>query len=209
MMESLNRISFFCLPVFAYFLGSIPWGLVFARLFSGEDIRVKGSGNIGATNVGRVAGVKLGLLTLFADAAKGALPVWLAMVIGNPHGWPGEIYPVIVASGAFMGHLYPCFLRFNGGKGVATAAGCFLVLSPAAVFISAVLFFLVSVFTKRVSTGSLAAAAVLPFLVRMTRHDMILTGCAAVFALLIVIRHKDNIRRLFSGTEPEFRTKKE
>jgi acyl phosphate:glycerol-3-phosphate acyltransferase len=208
MMESVTRISFFCLPVFAYLLGSIPWGVVFTRVFFGIDIRGKGSGNIGATNVGRVAGMKLGLLTLFADAAKGALPVWLAILIGNPGGWPDGFYPGLVASGAFLGHLYPCFLGFNGGKGVSTAAGCFLVISPVAVFISAGLFLFVSVLTKRASTGSLASAAILPLLVWITRHNMALTACAAAFFVLIAIRHKDNIRRILSGTEPRFRIKK-
>ncbi len=208
MMEPVTRISFFCLPVFAYLLGSIPWGVVFTRMFFGMDIRAKGSGNIGATNVGRVAGIKLGLLTLFADAAKGALPVWLAIFIGNPSGWPDGLYSGLVASGTFLGHLYPCFLGFNGGKGIATAAGCFLMISPVAVFISAGFFFLVSVLTKRASTGSLAAAAILPPLVWMTRHNTTLTSFAAGFFVLIVIRHKDNIRRILSGTEPRFRIKK-
>ena len=207
-MESLHPIWFFCLPVFAYLLGSIPWGVVFTRMFFGVDIRIKGSGNIGATNVARLAGLKLGLLTFFADTAKGALPVWIAIVMGGPSNWQDGLYPALVASAAFVGHLYPCFLRFSGGKGVATAAGCFLVLSPVAVFISAVLFLFVSVLTKRASAGSLAAAAILPLMVWMTCHNIVLTGFATAFAVLIVVRHKSNILRLFSATEPEFHLKK-
>jgi acyl phosphate:glycerol-3-phosphate acyltransferase len=202
------RIFFWCLPVAAYLLGSIPWGMVFARIFFGIDIRKKGSGNIGATNVGRVAGLKAGILTLFADAVKGTLPVFAALFMDVPVNWPEGLYPALVASAAFLGHLYPVFLRFKGGKGVATAAGCFLVLSPKAVLFSTVLFGIVSGFTRKASAGSLTAAVALPLLVWITARHWVFFACAVFFAGMIIGRHSGNIRRLLSRTEPKFRAGK-
>ena len=122
----------FLLTVSAYFLGSIPFGLVLTRLFTSIDIRKTGSGNIGATNVRRMAGNLLGVLTLIGDVLKGALPVFLAtaLVRGEAGNIP-EMIIAFVATGAFIGHLFPVYLKFKtGGKGVATAFGCFLVISP-------------------------------------------------------------------------------
>ena len=196
-------IIFFVLPVFAYLLGSMPWGIILTRLFTSIDIRHKGSGNIGATNVFRIAGPTLGVLTLVGDMLKGAIPVWLALVLADTNGVWGEIYISLVALSAFSGHLYPVYMKFEkGGKGVATAAGCFAVISPMA-FVVLILVFIMSLCClNRVAVASLLTATVLPVTVWKTTGSEILTGCAVVTAILIYFRHTDNIKRLLKGTEP-------
>ena len=206
-MEQFNPLPVWSLFLFAYIFGSIPWGLVLTRFFSTEDIRKHGSGNIGATNVRRIAGSTLGVMTLIGDMAKGAFPVYLAIVLTGDHDIRGELYVSLVALSAFMGHLYPCFLRFKGGKGVATAAGCFLVISPVGCLIAFLLFSTVLGLSNRASAGSLSAAAGLPMAVWWTGHSLLITGCAIVMAIFIFFRHQGNIRRLISGTEPVFRAK--
>ncbi len=198
-----NMLKFIALPFFAYLLGSIPWGLVLTRMFTSIDIRRQGSGNIGATNVRRLAGPVLGALTLAGDALKGAIPVWLALTLTGPGDVRSESYIAVVALCAFAGHLYPVFLKFkSGGKGVATAAGCFLVISPAAGIVVILVFIMFVCWLDRVSAGSLAAAAVLPIAVWEASHSGIFTVCAVAITIFIYIRHKDNIKRLLSGTEP-------
>jgi len=196
-------IKFVMLPVFAYLLGSIPWGIVLTRLFTSVDIRHEGSGNIGATNVLRIAGPTLGVLTLVGDMLKGAIPVWLVVVLAAPNGLWGEIYISLVALAAFSGHLYPVYMRFEkGGKGVATAAGCFAVISPMAFVVLVLVFIMFVCWLNRVAVASLVAAAVLPVAVWKATGSGILTGCAVVTAILIYFRHIDNIKRLLNGTEP-------
>jgi acyl phosphate:glycerol-3-phosphate acyltransferase len=186
----------------AYLLGSIPWGLVLTRTFTTVDIRRSGSGNIGATNVRRVAGTPLGVLTLIGDLLKGALPVYGA-VLFSPAPPGADVYVAGVALAAFAGHLYPVYLRFrDGGKGVATALGCFLVISPVSLLISLLVFIMILCWTGRVSAGSLAAAAALPVAVWESTGSGVLTGCALIVAAGIGIRHRANIRRLLAGTEP-------
>jgi len=198
-----EMLKFCALPVFAYLLGSVPWGLVLTRMFTSVDIRRLGSGNIGATNVRRVAGPTLGVMTLAGDVLKGAVPVWLAVAMAGSGDVWGQAYISFVALCAFGGHLYPCYLKFKaGGKGVATASGCFLVIAPAATIIAILVFIMFVCFLNRVSLGSLAAAATLPIAVWQTTHSEILTGCAVLCAAFIYIRHRDNIKRLWTGTEP-------
>ncbi|MFH1991410.1 MAG: glycerol-3-phosphate 1-O-acyltransferase PlsY [Pseudomonadota bacterium] len=197
-------LKFLVLPFLAYLLGSIPWGLVLTRMFTSVDIRQHGSGNIGATNVKRVAGSTLGMLTLAGDVLKGAVPVWLAVTLAGPSSVWGQMYISVVALAAFGGHLYPVFLKFkSGGKGVATAAGCFFAISPAAGIVAMLVFIMVVCWWERVSAGSLAAAAALPVAVWEASQSRVLTGCAVVTAICIYIRHKDNIKRLLAGTEPK------
>jgi len=197
-------IKFLVLPVFAYMLGSIPWGIVLTRLFTSVDIRREGSGNIGATNVGRIAGPTLGVLTLIGDMLKGAIPVWIAGVLTTPDSLWGEIYISVVSLAAFSGHLYPVYMGFKkGGKGVATAAGCFAVISPVAFVVVTLVFILFVCWLNMVAVASLAAAAVLPVAVWQSTGSGVLTGCAVVTAIIIYFRHKDNIKRLFKGTEPK------
>ena len=192
------------LAVIAYALGSIPSGLVLTRMFTSIDIRKTGSGNIGATNVRRMAGNLLGALTLIGDVLKGALPVYLSIALfrGEAGNLP-EIMTAFVAAGAFAGHLYPIYLKFKtGGKGVATALGCFLVISPLAVLLTLILFGAVVKVTRRVSAGSLAAAAFLSPAVWLITGSAIFSVCALLIAVMIFIRHRGNIKRLLSGTEP-------
>jgi len=202
-------LKFIVLPLFAYLLGSIPWGLVLTRLFTSVDIRQLGSGNIGATNVRRVAGTTLGALTLAGDVLKGVLPVWLAVTITAPNELWGEIYISLVALAAFSGHLYPVYMKFkDGGKGVATAGGCFVVISPMACVVAILVFILFVCLFKRASAASLAAAAALPVAVWYVTGSGVLTGCAVVTAIFIYFRHIDNIKRLLSGAEPSIWNKK-
>jgi glycerol-3-phosphate acyltransferase PlsY len=197
-------IKFLVLPVFAYMLGSIPWGIILTRLFTSVDIRREGSGNIGATNVGRIAGPTLGVLTLIGDMLKGAIPVWIAGVLTTPNSLWGEVYISVVSLAAFSGHLYPVYMRFKkGGKGVATAAGCFAVISPAAFVVATLVFILFVCWLNIVAVASLAAAAILPVAIWQSTGSGVLTVCAVVTAIIIYFRHKDNIKRLFKGTEPK------
>jgi len=208
--KSYAEWTFSGLLFLAYLLGSIPWGLILSRIFAREDIRLKGSGNIGATNVTRQAGVIPGLLTLAGDMLKGAIPVYLALAAFGPAGGPADIYLATVALAAFWGHLFPVYLKFrDGGKGVATAAGCFAVVSPGAVLAAGVVFFAMLSMARRVSVGSLSAAAVLPLAVWIAADSAILTVTAGIVALFIFIRHRDNLKRLLAGKEPEFKLKKE
>ena len=203
-------VAFSGLLIFAYLLGSIPWGLILSRIFAREDIRLKGSGNIGATNVTRQTGVIPGLLTLAADILKGAIPVCLALAAFGPAGGSADFYPAAVALAAFLGHLFPVYLKFrDGGKGVATAAGCFAVVSPGAVLAAVVVFIAMLSLSRRVSVGSLSAAAVLPLAVWIATDSAIMTASAGIVALFIFIRHRDNLKRLMAGKEPAFTLKKD
>ncbi len=196
-------IKYIVLPVFAYLLGSIPWGLILTRLFTPVDIRRSGSGNIGATNVMRKAGLKLGIITLAGDILKGTVPVALAASITSANNVWGALFIALVSLAAFMGHLFPVYMKFkNGGKGVATAAGCFTVISPVAMVISILVFIMVVCWTNRVSPASLVSAAVLPVAVWEATHSKIMTGCALIIMIFIYFRHRDNIKRLIAGTEP-------
>jgi len=187
----------------AYLLGSVPFGLILTKKFASVDIRAEGSGNIGATNVRRVAGTTLGALTLAGDFLKGAIPVYIAAVLTGDKGSCGEFYISVTAIAAFWGHLYPVFLKFKGGgKGVATAAGCFLVISPLSFLAAIMLFAVVIFFYRRVSAGSLAASALLPLAVWVANHSIFYTFCAVIVAVFIFFRHSENIKRLLSGTEP-------
>jgi len=172
-------------------------------MFTSVDIRRHGSGNIGATNVKRVAGTTLGALTLAGDGLKGAVPVWLALKIASPDGFWGAMFISLVALSAFFGHLYPVYLKFkDGGKGVATAGGCFFVISPVAGVVVILVFIMLACWFNRASAASLGAAAALPVAVWEASGSGVITGCAVVTALFIYIRHRDNIKRLVSGTEP-------
>ncbi len=188
----------------AYLLGSIPWGLILVRFYCGVDIRNQGSGNVGASNVRRLAGNKLGLVTLVLDAAKGALPTWISLSLSNSLSpeWH-SLFMGIVALAAVCGHLFPAFLGFKpSGKGVATAAGAYIVLAPLA-FLAALLIFVILVkASKRVSPGSMAATGVLPIAVWLFYGNPILTATTCIITALILYRHKDNIKRLLAGREP-------
>jgi len=195
-------IKYIVLPIFAYLLGSIPFGLILTRLFTPINIRKVGSGNIGATNVGRMAGPGLGVLTLAGDILKGAFPVWLSCSMTTLNEVWGALFIALVALAAFMGHLYPVYMNFKGGgKGVATAAGCFGVISPVALVILILVFIMFICWSNRVSIASLAAAAVLPVAIWKATNSKVMLGCAVITAIFIYFRHVDNIKRILSGTE--------
>ena len=198
-------VSLLWIPVAAYLLGSIPFGLLVAKVFGSGDVRRAGSGNVGATNVARVAGPLAGILTLVLDAAKGSAAVWLAAHFsGEAAGWM-----VLAGLAALIGHCFPVWLRFHGGKGVATAAGMFLMLSPLALAGSLLLFLIVVAFSRYVSLGSIAAAAAMPLLIYFLwapHHapPLVVTFGAFAAAMLIVYKHDANIQRLVEGREPRF-----
>jgi len=201
-MSFLQHPKIILLFAFAYLLGAIPFGIVIVRLFSGEDIRKYGSGNIGATNAKRTGGWAAGLATLAADMAKGAIPVWIAASLFGRTG-TGEIICALTALAAFFGHLFPVYLGFKtGGKGVATAAGAFAVISPAALLAAVSGFILLVAAFRRVSAGSIGGAAILPASVFFFTSSPVFFSCALVISILILWRHRENIRRLIDGNEP-------
>ncbi len=190
----------------AYFLGSIPFGYLLVLMFRGEDVRQSGSGNIGATNVSRKSPA-LGVLTLLLDAAKGFGAVQLATHVGLPPSDPNFLRLTAVAALlAIVGHMFPVWLRFRGGKGVATALGAFLGFVPSAVGVAIVIFAVVVLITRRISLGSIVTAALFPATVWTLNltHDPGVLALIGVAALLIIARHYKNILRLLSGEEPRF-----
>lgn len=197
----------------SYLLGAVPFGLVLARLVAGVDLRKVGSGNIGATNAMRVLGKPLGLLAFFLDFAKGIVPVlWFAPHVGPPFADAGTpLLPAVLAgTAAVIGHCYPVYLGFKGGKGVATACGAVVAIEWP-VFVAAGLVWLVLAFTLRyVSLASLAMGITFPIAAWIRRPDApsFVVGCSAL-AGLIVVRHRANIARLRAGTEPRMGRKKE
>jgi acyl phosphate:glycerol-3-phosphate acyltransferase len=188
-----------------YLLGSIPFGLIFAKLFAGKDVREHGSGNIGATNVSRVVGPLAGILTLLLDAAKGAAAVLLAARMTD-HAASATVFAGIAA---LLGHCFPVWLRFKGGKGVATALGIFIALCPLAALAAFVLFLLVALFWRYVSLGSLSAAAAMPLLIYFLwapghAPPLVVTLGTLFAAILIFFKHDANLQRLVDGTEPKY-----
>ncbi len=209
-------LTYLTIAVVAYLLGSIPFGYLLVRAFRGDDIRESGSGNIGATNVARAA-PGLGLLTLVLDAGKGALAVLAAVALlgyAEPgvlaqFSWEGIGHAQPAASmAAFLavaGHIFPPWLKFRGGKGVATGAGAFLLLVPKVILAALAIFFLVVVAFRYVALGSIVAVAAVPVLACLTRSSgssPAAWGAMCATALLIVARHHENLRRLFAGSEP-------
>jgi len=191
------------LPV-AYLLGSVPFGWVLARLFSHVDVLQEGSKNIGAFNVYRLAGKRLGIWTLAGDLSKGAIPVVVALhILGGPR-WQNEAAVGLVALAAFMGHVYSVFLRFRGGKGVATAAGSILAISPWTFLVCTLVYILVICTWGYSSAASLSAAVLLPGAIWVGLHSVPLTLCASVMTIFIFVRHVGNMKRLFSGQEDSF-----
>ena len=196
-MNSLRLI-----PIVAYLMGSIPFGLLIVKARGGPDIRSTGSGNIGAANVARNAGMLPGLLTLLLDAGKGYLAVWIAAryASGNMR------WMMTAAVAAVIGHMFPIWLRFRGGKGVATALGVFLLICPMAVAAAAGFWLLVVLFWRYSSLGSMVAAAALPALVYLfyaPRHappNYVLLSTILI-SVLVLAKHYPNMERLVAGKE--------
>lgn len=192
------------LILLGYTLGSIPFGLIISKKVKHIDVRQAGSGNIGATNVGRLAGKKWGLLTLFCDINKGIIPSGLALFVLRGEV-KAELWVSLVALATFLGHLYPIYLKFRGGKGVATALGVLVVLIPWAA-LSAIPVFIITVWISGyVSVASLTAAAAMPLLSWFLSHSKTYTFLAAAMAAFIWIKHRDNILRLLNRREKSWR----
>jgi glycerol-3-phosphate acyltransferase PlsY len=202
--------------IVSYLLGSIPFGYLLVRIFRGEDIRQTGSGNIGATNVARSGSKGLGIATLALDAIKGAVAVWLAALAAGskfndcgdfrafPCGAPLRLM-ACAALFAVLGHVFPVWLRFKGGKGVATALGVFCVLFPKAILVALAIFILVVAVTRYVSLGSILGAIAFPIAAYfMQKADWLSLLLASGVSLIIVIKHHQNIGRLMAGTESRF-----
>ncbi len=190
------------IALFGYLLGSVPTGLILAKLFSKVDPRKIGSKNIGATNIFRTAGKSLGILTLAGDLLKGAIPVVIAIQWGESDLW-------IAISGLtpFLGHIFPIFLGFKGGKGVATALGVYLVISPVAVLIEFLIFAGIVWKWRFISLGSITCATTIPILIAFFRSDSQAYFIISVMiAALILYRHQSNISRLLQGTENRWKT---
>jgi glycerol-3-phosphate acyltransferase PlsY len=190
----------------SYLLGSIPFGYLLVRFIRGEDVRRSGSGNIGATNVARKSR-GLGVFTLLLDAAKGILAVQLSVVICRFPEHDPRLYRAMALSAllAIVGHMFPVWLRFRGGKGVATALGAFLRVNAAAVLIAIIIFLVVVLLSRRISLGSIVTAALFPVVASFfLPRDVWSLGLISVAAVLIIIRHHQNIRRLLLGQEPRF-----
>lgn len=192
----------------AYLLGSIPFGYLLVRIFRHQDIRATGSGNIGATNVARSGAKGLGILTLVLDALKGFLAVFVARQIAAPYGLPHSYeIPVCAAVAAVLGHCFPAWLGFKGGKGVATALGVFFGLVPVTTVLYLLAIFLIIVLiTRYVSLASIVSAALFPFLAlphTPVRTPLVIAGYIFI-PLLVILKHRQNIRRLLSGTENRF-----
>jgi acyl phosphate:glycerol-3-phosphate acyltransferase len=183
-----------------YFLGSIPTGFILGS-WAGVDVRRHGSGNVGATNVARVVGKRVGIYTLIADVAKGLIPVVIALHVGL-----ATPISALVGVAAFLGHLFPVFLRFKGGKGVATALGVFTALAPLATLVLIALFAAVLALNRTVSLSSMIAAAAAPVVFWWFSYDPAIIATGALLAAMIILRHRSNIQRLLAGTEPKFGT---
>jgi glycerol-3-phosphate acyltransferase PlsY len=189
----------------SYLLGSIPFGYLLVRIFRGEDVRQSGSGNIGATNVSRKSPA-LGVATLLLDALKGTTAVALSYEVADrmAAGPPALELAALGALFAVVGHVFPVWLKFRGGKGVATGLGAFALIAPKAVLIAAGIFIAVVVISRYVSLGSIVAVAVFPFVAwRIGQFYLSPTSLALISlaSLLILIKHRDNLRRLWAGTE--------
>jgi glycerol-3-phosphate acyltransferase PlsY len=191
----------------SYLSGSIPFGYLLMRIFRGQDVRKTGSGNIGATNVSRTS-PRLGFLTLLLDALKGLIPVLLVT----------RFFPVperyalagVAALFAILGHLFPVWLGFRGGKGVATGLGSWLAIAPQSVLVMVVVFVLMVAAFRYISLGSIVAAAVFPiaaWVLRDYHQSPVVLACMATASLVIIWKHRPNIQRLLTGRERRFRQK--
>jgi glycerol-3-phosphate acyltransferase PlsY len=217
--------AYIIVAIIAYLLGSIPFGYILVRVFTGADVRAQGSGNIGATNVARTGNKGLAIATLVLDALKGALAVLAAYQYSS---WSDRdvmykaaegfdrttVYftaAAIAALFAILGHMYPVWLKFKGGKGVATGLGVFVALAPKAVLIVLAFFLIIVAITRYISLGSIVAAVVIPFAFYYMhpQHGTPLTmTMVSGVSLLIIWKHRENIRRLVAGNENKFGAKK-
>jgi len=196
------------IALFGYLLGSVPTGILLTRLFSKVDPRKTGSKNIGATNVFRTAGKMPGILTLIGDILKGFIPVWAALQWGLVDQWgiSRDYWIALAALSPFLGHLFSIFLGFKGGKGVATAVGVYLPISPTALLIEIFIFAGIVLKWRYISLGSMICALTIPILLAYFRSDsQAYFMLSVIIAALILYRHQSNIARLLQGTENKWK----
>jgi glycerol-3-phosphate acyltransferase PlsY len=182
----------------AYFLGSISFGLLLARLYGGQDPRQSGSGNIGATNMARLLGKKAGVFTLLGDCGKGIVAVLLAQWWGS-----SLLISAGAALSAVLGHVFPIYYGFRGGKGVATALGVLLPTLPMPVLGGCLVWLVTTLLWRYVSAGSILAAIIVPVLAACLAYPLPLVGAAGAIACLILYKHRSNVQRLLQGSEPK------
>ena len=200
-------ISLAVVIVVSYFAGAIPFSYIAGKAFAGVDLRTVGSGNLGATNAFRQLGPWIGLGVLIADIAKGFVPVYFAPLYAPA----GEVSPywlmLAAALAAVLGHMFSVFVKFRGGKGVATTAGVFLALAPLALLGAGVVFAVVLAITRIVSLASISAAAAFPFIVYfvdrsgISRYHWLILAVATLIAVTVIVKHRSNIKRLLAGQE--------
>jgi glycerol-3-phosphate acyltransferase PlsY len=189
------------IALFGYLFGSIPTGVLLTKFFSKVDPRKVGSKNIGATNIFRTAGKTLGILTLVGDIFKGMIPIGIAIQFNV-----SDLWIAIVGLSSFLGHIFPIFLGFRGGKGVATALGVYVVISPIAVLIEFLVFAGIVWRWRYVSLGSISCATTIPILIAFFRSDsQAYFILSVIIAALILYRHQSNISRLLQGTENKWK----
>jgi glycerol-3-phosphate acyltransferase PlsY len=188
----------------SYLLGSIPFGLLIAKRLRGIDIRLEGSGNIGATNVYRVVGPAAGLAVFTLDLLKGAVPCWVMLMVN-----PDKTWAMVAGLAAIIGHSLSVFLKFKGGKSVATSFGILIGIAPEVGGIAIGIFVIVVALTRKISLGSIVGAASVPVFLVLFHYPTPVIGLISLAVLLIIFRHLGNIKRLLNGTEPSFGVKKD
>ena len=201
-------MSTIILIIVAYILGSVPNALWIGKVFKGIDIREHGSKNTGSTNAARVLGAKLGILTLILDISKGAIPVALSLfmkadLLENITGISNLDF-IMIGIFAIVGHSFSIFMKFKGGKAVATTVGVFTVLVPKGLLLAAVVFFVIFALTRYVSVSSITGAISLPIFIFFLYGDIPYTVFGGIITILIIVKHKSNIQRLLNGTESRF-----
>ena len=201
----MNMQTYLISAAIGYLLGSIPFGYLLVRFFRGADVRTTGSGNIGATNVARTSPA-LGFVTLLLDLLKGFAAVWIATSTFPTN----KTAAFAAAFAAVCGHVFPVWLRFRGGKGVATGLGSFLLLTPKAILLALAVFVVLVLAFRYISLGSIMAAVSLPALATILREasSPVQVGLISASSLLIIVKHHKNIQRLFSRSEPKFGSKR-
>ena len=206
----MNILSIIFLVIIAYILGSIPNALWIGKVFRGIDIREHGSKNTGSTNAARVLGGKLGILTLILDVSKGAIPLFLAIFLEKDlikNSINSNTILILIGIWSIIGHSFSIFLNFKGGKAVATTLGVFIVLVPKSILVVAVVFFIVFYMFKYVSLSSILSSVTLPIAIFLIEKNLAYTLFSILISVLIILKHKDNIKRLLNGTETKFEIK--
>ncbi|MEI6513750.1 MAG: glycerol-3-phosphate 1-O-acyltransferase PlsY [bacterium] len=200
----MDLVPKFIIIFASYLLGSIPFGLLIAKRLRGIDIRLEGSGNIGATNVYRVVGPAAGLAVFTLDLLKGAVPCWVMLMVN-----PDKTWAMVAGLAAIIGHRLSVFLKFKGGKSVATSFGILIGIAPEVGGIAIGIFVVVVALTRKVSLGSIIGAASVPVFLVLFHYPTPVIGLISLAVLLIIFRHLGNIKRLLNGTEPSFGVKKD